>query len=115
MWIGVRRIIESSGSSTIVDGEDGVSGFSSVDSKACWRNCSGDRSKFVTSVGEGGLVGRGEGRGAGLPCRLGMKRCFPNILDALVEVSGSGVLGGRLRRSRSSLLLKRNNRLVLLR
>ena len=48
---------ESNGPSTIVDGEDGVSGFSSVDSKACWRNCSGVRSKLVASVGEGGLVG----------------------------------------------------------
>ena len=106
---------ESNGSSTIVDGEDGVSGFSSVDSKACWRNCSGDKSKLVASAGEGGLVGGGEDRGAGLPCRLGIKRCFPNTLDALVEVSGSGVLGGRLRRSRSSLLVKRNNRFVLFR
>ena len=106
---------ESSGSSTIVDGEDGVSGFSSVDSKACWRNCKGDKSKLVTSVGEGGLVGRGEGRGAGLPCLLGMRRCFPNTLNALADVSGSGVLGGRLRRSRSSLLVKRNSRLVLFR
>ena len=114
-WIGVCRIIESSGPSTIVDGEDGVLGLSSVDSKVCWRNCSGDRSKLVTSVGEGGLVGCGEGGGAGLPCRLGINRCFPNILDALAAVSGSGVLGGRLRRSRSSLLVKRNNRLVLFR
>ena len=50
-------MIESNGSSTIVDGEDGVSGFPSIDSKACWRNCSGDRSKLVASVGEGGRVG----------------------------------------------------------
>ena len=57
VWIGICRIIESNGPSTIVDGEDGVLGFSSIDSKACWRNCSGDRSKFVTPVGEGGLVG----------------------------------------------------------
>ena len=89
--------------------------FSSTDSNACWRNCNGDKSKLVASVGDGGLVGWGEGRGAGLPCRLGMKRCFPNTLDALADVSGSGVLGGRLRRSRSSLLVKRYNRLVLFR
>ena len=108
VWIGICRIMESKGS-TIVDGEDGVLGASFGDSKVCWRNCSGDKSKFVTSVGEGGLVGRS----AGLPCQLRMNRCFPNTLDALVEVSGSGVLGGRLRRSRSSLLLKRNNRFVL--
>ena len=107
--------MESNGPSTIVDGEDGVLGLSSADSKACWRNCSGDRSKLVALIGEGGLVGWGEGRGAGLPCRLGIKRCFPNTLDALVEVSGSGVLGGRLRRSRSSLLVKRNSRFVLFR
>ena len=107
--------MESNGLSTIVDGEDGVLGFSSSDSKVCRRSCNGDRSKVVTSVGEGGLVGCGDGRGAGLPCRLGMNRCFPNTLDALVEVSGSGVLGGRFRRSRSSLLLKRNNRFVLFR
>ena len=72
------------------------------------------------SKGDGGGTGsrrvdRGDGCGAGLPCRLGIRRCFPNTLDALVEVSGSGVLGGRLRRSRSSLLLKRNSRLVLFR
>ena len=114
VWTGVCRIRRSSGS-IIVDGEDGVFGVLSEDLKVCWRNCSGDRSKLVTSVGEGGLVGIGEGRGAGLPCRLGINRCFPNTLDALVEVSGSGVLGGRLRRSRSSLLLKRNNRFVLFR
>ena len=108
-------MMESSGPSTIVDGEDGVFGLSSVDSKACWRNCSGDRSEVVTSVGEGGLVDCGEGRGGGLPCRLGINHCFPNTLDALVEVSGSGVLGGRLRRSRSSLLLKRNSRFVFFR
>ena len=112
--IGVCRIMESKGS-TIVEGEDGVLGISLDDSKVCWRNCSGDRSKLVTSVGEGGLVGGGEGCSTGLPCRLGMNRCFPNTLDALVEVSGSSVLGGRLRRSRSSLLLKRNNRFVLFR
>ena len=114
-WIGVCCMIESSGPSTIVDGEDGVSGFSSTDSKVCWRNCNGDRSKVITLIGEGGLVGRGDGWGAGLPCRLGMNCCFPNTLDTLVEVSGSSVLGGRLRRSRSSLLLKRNNRFVLFR
>ena len=114
VWIGICRIMESKGS-TIVDGEDGVLGFSFGDSKVCWRNSSGDRSKLVTSTGEGALVGWGEGCGAGLPCRLGINRCFPNTLDALVEVSGSGVLGGRLRRSRSSLLLKRNNRFVLFR
>ena len=108
-------MMESSGPSTIVDGEDGVLGFSSTDSNACWRNCNGERSKLVASAGEGGLVGRGEGQGAGLPCRLGINRCFPNTLDALVEVSGSGVLGGRLRRSRSSLLLKRKSRFVLFR
>ena len=108
-WIGVCRMIETNGPSTIVDGEDGVLGFPSSDSKVCWRNCNEDRSKVVT------LVGCGEGWGAGLPCQLGMNRCFPNTLDALVEVSGSGVLGGRLRRSRSSLLLKRNNRFVLFR
>ena len=107
-------MMESSGPSTIVDGEDGVLGFSSTDSNACWRNCSGDKSNPVASTGEGGLVGW-EDRGAGLPCRLGINRCFPNTLDALVEVSGSGVLGGRLRRSRSSLLLKRNSRFVLFR
>ena len=107
-------MMESNGPSTIVDGEDGVLGFSSTDSNACWRNCNGDKSKLVASAGEGGLVGWAD-RGAGLPCRLGINRCFPNTLDALVEVSGSGVLGGRLRCSRSSLLLKRNSRLVLLR
>ena len=107
-------MMESKGS-MIVDGEDGVLGVSSVGLENCWRNCSGDRSKFVSSTGEGGLVGRGDGRGAGLPDRLGMKRCFPNTLDALVEVSGSGALGGRLRCSRSSLLLKRNSRFVLFR
>ena len=107
--------MESNGSSTIVDGEDGVLDFSSPDSNSCCKNCNGDKSKLVASVGEGGLVGCGEDRGAGLPCRLGINRCFPNTLDALVEVSGSGVLGGRLRRSRSSLLVKRNNRLVLFR
>ena len=112
MLIGVCRIMESRGS-TMVDGEDGVSGVSSDGLENCWRNCNGDRSKFVFSTGEGGLVGCGDGRGAGLPCRLGTNHCFPNTLDALVEVSGSGVLGGRLRRSRSSLLLKRNNCLVL--
>ena len=96
-----------------MDGEDGVLGFSFGDSKTCWRNSSGDRSKLVGSVGGGVSLGWGEGRGAGLPCWLGINRCFPNTLDALVEVSGSGVLGGRLRRSRSSLLLKRNNRFVL--
>ena len=60
-WIGVCRMMESSGPSTIVDGEDGVLGFSSTDSNACWRNCNGDKSKLVASVGEGGLDGRGEG------------------------------------------------------
>ena len=101
--------------STIVDGEDGVLGVSSADLKVCWRNCSGDRLKTVSSIGEGGPVGCGEGRGAGLPCRLGINCCFPNTLDALMEVSGSGVLGGRLRRSRLSLLLNRNSHLVLFR
>ena len=110
-WIGVCLMMAFNGSSTTVDGEDGVLGFSSTDSNACWRNCNGDKSKLVASVGEGGLVSWG----AGLPCRLGIKRCFPNTLDALVDVSGSGVLGGRLRRSRSSLLVKRYNRFVLFR
>ena len=108
-------MMESNGPSTIVDGKDGVLGFSSTDSNACWRNCSGDKSKLVALAGEGGLVGWGEDRGAGLPCRLGINRCFPNTLDALVEVSGSGVLGGGLRRSRSSLLVKRKSRFVLFR
>ena len=107
--------MESNGPSTIVDGEDSVWGLSSTDSNACWRSCNGDKSRLVASAGEGGLVGWGEVRGAGLPCRLGINRCFPNILDALVRVSGSDVLGGRLRRSRSSLLLKRNSHLVLFR
>ena len=112
--IGVCRIMRSNGSTTM-DGEDGVLGGSLVGLKSCWRNCKGDRSKVVTPVGEGGLVGWGEDRGVGLPCQLGINRCFPNTLDALVEVSGSGVLGGRLRRSRSSLLLNRNSRFVLFR
>ena len=56
-WIGVCLMTEFNGSSTMVDGEDGVLGLSSTDSKACWRNCSGDRSKLVASTGEGGLVG----------------------------------------------------------
>ena len=50
-------MIEFNGSSTMVDGDDGVLGLSSTDSNACWRNCNGDRSKLVASVGEGGLVG----------------------------------------------------------
>ena len=54
--IGVCRIMESKGS-TMVDSEDGVLGVSSVGLENCWRNCNGDRSKFVTSTGEGGLVG----------------------------------------------------------
>ena len=45
MWIGVCRMMESNGPSTIVDGKDGVLGFSSTDSKVCWRNCNGDRSR----------------------------------------------------------------------
>ena len=67
-WIGVCRMMESNNPSTIVNGEDGVLGFSSTDPKVCWRDCNGDRPKVVILVGEGGLVGCGEGWGAGLPC-----------------------------------------------
>ena len=66
-------------------------------------------------MGDGGLVGWGECLSSGLPCRLGMNRCFPKTLEALAEVSGSSTVGGRLRRSRSSLLLNRNNHFVLFR
>ena len=67
VWTGVCRITRSKGS-TIVDGDDGVLGFSFGDSKVCWRNSSGDRSKLVASVGKGVSISWDEGRGAGLPC-----------------------------------------------
>ena len=102
-----------SNGSTAVAGEDGVLGGSPAGVKAWWSSSNGDSLGVAGRVGEGGLVGWGECLGAGLPCRLEMNRCFPKTLEALAEVSGSGVLGGRLRRSRSSLLLNRNNCFVL--
>ena len=51
--------------------------------------------------------------GAGLPCLLGIAHCFPNILIALPDDSGSGALGGKLRHSRSSFLSNRYNHFVL--
>ena len=90
-------------------------GDSSAEVKVWWSSSRGDNLGVVDHIGDDGLDGWGECRGAGLPCRLGINRCVPKTLEVLVEVSGSGVLGGRLRRSRSSLLLNRNSHFVLFR
>ena len=96
-------------------GEDGVLGDSPTGAKVWWSSSNSNNLGVAGRTGNDSLVGWGECLGAGLPCQLGMNCCFPKTLEALAEVSGSGVLSGRLRRSRSSLLLNRNNRFVLFR